>query len=1511
MTSVQELTAVGKDMGLTGTALVDFVKEQQAMAREERAAQRALEQERLAFEEKEKEKVREAEREAQRLRFELEKEKLRVKAELGTAESGSRHSSIHEEEGESFDNPHNRTPRSYKFKGPKMTPFDDKDEMDSYLHRFEQYATIHQWEASSWAVYLAALLRGKALDVYARLPTDQSNNYDVLKDALLRRYNKTEEGYKQQFHTCKAETGESPQQFIVRLTSYLSKWIKLAKINETFEGLQTLIVREQFLSTCSKDLEVFLRERAITDLTVLAKLAEQYLDAHKHSSLSANSRTPVTTGSKQAGTQPKASGPTTQQAKRCYNCNRTGHIAKFCRQPGKAAGLGIAMEDAAGMEVTHPKSTFTQSRPWQNQRPQQRYPSPPQGQPSTNTRAGTFQTEPPTSVPTCRAHNLSSCRECLNITESGRHPACNALLLDQVELKCGCTLPVIMDACQAAKGKVNMPTVQGFVNGQPAEVLRDTGCSTVVVRRSLVLPEQLTGRTRACVLIDGTIRWNPTATITIDTPYLSGKVEAVCMSAPLYALIIGNVQGAKDPEEMEALQAVTTRSMAIKQSQPVTPLPVMAEIDMEVTRDDLIRFQHEDTSLTSLWEEVPAQNPEELLSQGKAVYFTKSDLLYRKTRTETGREITQFVVPTAKLREKVVKIAHETALSGHQGINRTKLRIYNQFWWPHLPADVARFCKSCDICQRTISKGRIPNVPLGSMPIIETPFERIAIDLIGPIHPVSDRGHRYILTIIDYATRYPEAVALKDIQTETVAEALVDIFTRVGIPKEVLSDQGTQFVSAVMKEVSRLLSIKQLVTSPYHPMCNGLVEKFNGTLKTMLKRVCHEKPREWDRYLSSILFAYREVRQESLGYSPFELLYGRTVRGPMSILRELWTKQQLEPEVKTTYQYVVDLQNRLQETCRLATEELKKAQVKQIKQFNKKAAHREFKAGSKVLVLRPTDHNKLLMQWKGPYTILEHVRGYDYRIDMKGKPRLYHANMLKQYIEREAPEVGRALGDRNDDPEVMAAAVLEAQDSGATDLPTFQPLQKETWKEVDINPGLSELQKEQVRELLYEFSDIFTDVPKVTTLGEHQIHLTTNDPVYQKPYPLPYALRETLSNEIDTMLKLKVIEPSTSAYASPVVMIKKPDNSIRVCIDFRLLNKITVFDPEPMVTADEIFVKLAPDRYFSKFDLSKGYWQVPVRDTDKQYTAFTTHRGLFQCRTMPFGLLNAPATFCRIMRLVLKSAENLDNYLDDVLAHSRDWETQLQTLRDFFTRLRAANLALRPTKCSIGYSSLEFLGFNVGEGTLKPVPKKVEKVLQARRPETKAHLRSFLGLIGYYRHFIPHFAALAVPLTDLTKKNQPNHLKWGEAQENAFNTLRGYLVVPPVLHLPDLRRPFILQTDACREGIGAILMQEYDGIRYPIAFGSRKLLPREQNYSTIEQECLAVVWGIQKFENYLHNTHFVIETDHQPLQYLNRSRYQNGRLMRWSLELQPYRYTIRSIKGSQNVGADFLSRHSP
>ena len=274
-----------------------------------------------------------------------------------------------------------------------------------------------------------------------------------------------------------------------------------------------------------------------------------------------------------------------------------------------------------------------------------------------------------------------------------------------------------------------------------------------------------------------------------------------------------------------------------------------------------------------------------------------------------------------------MRLAHETLMSGHLGTKKTLDRFVAEFFWPEICGDVARFRKSCDICQRTIQKGRVSKVPLGKLPLINTPFKRVAVYIVGPIEPRSEKRNRYILTMIDYATRYPEAVALPSIETERVAEALVEMFSRVGIPDEMLTDCGSQFTAEVMKDVSRLLSLQQLTTTPYHPMCNGLVERFHATMKQMLRRMCAERPKDWDKYLPALLFAIREVQQELLRFSPFELLYGHSVRGPMAILRELWSGEVNDEQVLSTYQYLIELKERLEQTCQLARDNLKRSSL--------------------------------------------------------------------------------------------------------------------------------------------------------------------------------------------------------------------------------------------------------------------------------------------------------------------------------------------------------------------------------------------------------------------------------------------------------------------------------------------------------------------------------------------------------------------------------------------------------
>ena len=479
----------------------------------------------------------------------------------------------------------------------------------------------------------------------------------------------------------------------------------------------------------------------------------------------------------------------------------------------------------------------------------------------------------------------------------------------------GDQMPLVAGVCEAREG---LKVVEGHVGDQKVEVLRDTGCTGVVVKLKFVKPEELTGDQKRCVLIDKTVRICKVAKINVDTPYLKGEVYATCLDDAVCDLIIGNVPGAtlEDQRKDSLAAAAITRSQA-KKSKKLTPLKVAAEISTIGGVDELREAQEADRGLDTLRKHVGKQ----LRGKGNAKVSLINGILFRHVYQKG--EIDQVIVPKS-WRPQVLHLAHKGLMGGHLGIKKTIDRVLENFYRPGVYGDIKRYCRSCDRCQRTEPKGRVTKVPLGEVPLIDAPFKKIAVDLVGPLNPVTDRGNRYILTIVDYATRYPEAVAIPSIETERIAEALLEVFARVGLPEEILSDRGAQFTSDLMKEICRLISVKQLHTTPYNPRHNGLNERFNGTLKQMLRRMCQERPRDWDRYLPALMFAYREVPQASTGFSPFELLYGRSVRGPMQILRELWTGPK-EHQVQNTYQYIFELTNKLEDTCRIAQESLSEA----------------------------------------------------------------------------------------------------------------------------------------------------------------------------------------------------------------------------------------------------------------------------------------------------------------------------------------------------------------------------------------------------------------------------------------------------------------------------------------------------------------------------------------------------------------------------------------------------------
>lgn len=1038
------------------------------------------------------------------------------------------------------------------------------------------------------------------------------------------------------------------------------------------------------------------------------------------------------------------------------------------------------------------------------------------------------------------------------------------------------------------KSNNSLETIQGKVNGKMVQILKDSGCNTVLVSPQFIKRHQYSNKysTVKCYCRNNVkVR---EAKVYIESPILKGLVVCYvpCNFTPEHDVIIG----VRQKSIGKTVNAITRQQS--RQSN-ILPTLKLENFDLEISHEDLIKIQSEDQSLKICFKQ---------LEKKPSKFLMENHLLYKKPIHESDN--LRLVVPK-RLKNRILNLAHDGLFAGHHGIARTRYRIDKFFYWPNMGDDITRYCKSCTICQRTANKGKTVKAPLGEMPIIQEPFKRIAIDLVGPIGTEKTRkGNRFILTVMDFATRYPEAIALRNIDTKTVAEALLEIFSRLGIPQEILSDQGAQFVSNLMKEVCRLLQIKGITTTPYHPMCNGMVERFNATLKKTLIRLSEDQPRDWDRYLPAALFAYREVPSESTGFSPFDLMYGRSVRGPTEVLYELWTGHKQPEETKQSYLYVADLNNRLKQTMKLVSENLKKAHKSNERYYNKKAKLRSLKKGEKVLVLLPLHHDKLNMRWKGPYEIIEKKTPLTYVIKIDGKVKVLHINLLRKWEEREGKE---------EEKEVNAAVIFPEEEAEENEdhidtikIPSL--IGSQTYKDITLGDNLSNEQKANLNQLFEAFSMVFTELPGKTDCIDHKIKTTSNDPVRSKPYKIPYSMQQTVKEEVDKMLSLGIIEPSTSPYASPIVLVKKPDNTHRFCVDYRKLNKITIFDAEPVPNPNSMYVKMRNSKFFTKIDLSSGYWQVPVSEEDRIKTAFICSEGLFQFIYMPFGLVNAGATFTKMMRKVLYGLNGVENYIDDIFVYTETFEEHIVLLHELFSRLARNNLTAKPSKCMVACSTVPFLGRVVGENCIQPLDTNVGKILNANVPKTKKQLRSFLGMCNYYRNFVENYSSLAMPLTNLTRKGSPNQVIFDNDALNSFQILKEKISSKPILQIPNFNSPFYLQCDASDTAMGAVILQEKNGDLLPIEFASKKFLPRERNYSTIEKECYAIYWSINHFQEYLYARYFILQTDHKPLEYLHTAKVSNPRLSRWALSLQPYKFTLQSIPGRDNCTADYLSR---
>ena len=448
-----------------------------------------------------------------------------------------------------------------------------------------------------------------------------------------------------------------------------------------------------------------------------------------------------------------------------------------------------------------------------------------------------------------------------------------------------------------------------------------------------------------------------------------------------------------------------------------------------------------------------------------------------------------------------------------------------------------------------------------------------------------------------------------------------------------------------------------------------------------------------------------------------------------------------------------------------------------------------------------------------------------------------------------------------------------------------------------------------LRKVLNEFKDVFpNDLPNglpPKRKQDHGIELEKESkPVCKPVYRLSLSEQDEVRKQVTELLNKGFIQPSSSPFGAPVLFVKKKDGSLRMCVDYRALNKITIKNKYPIPRIEDLIDRLKDAKIFSKIDLRSGYHQLRIKEEDTPKTAFRTNDGHFEFLVMPFGLTNAPASFMALMNDVLKNLINkcVVVFFDDILIYSKSKEEHVEHVRKVLELLRQNKLFAKMSKCDFLKDKVEFLGHVIGKSGVETDPKKTEAITKWPIPQNVSDLRSFLGLANYYHKFIENFAEISSPLNELLRKD--SKFMWTTEHDQAFKTLKEKLSSTPVLAIPDISTPFSIHCDASDKTIGAVLSQN----DHPVAFTSRKLTEAELNYSVHEKELLSIINALRVWRHYLLNQNITIYTDHKPLEFFSTQSTLSRRQARWLETFSEFNPTIKYKRGLDNTVADALSR---
>jgi hypothetical protein len=1359
----------------------------------------------------------------------------------------------------------------------KMVPsFNEKDPAN-YFQCFERVARTAEWPRDKWTLLLQSVLCGKAQTVYAALGDDDALDYDVVKLAILKAYELVPEAYRQKFRAWHKRENQNFVEFAQDQVILFDKWCSAQEVKEDYEKLRQLMLIEQFKNTLSTAIRTYLDEREPDTIQEAAVYADQYFLTHKRFQDNSRGVQGIDKGSQdkvKSGPVEKSvnseGGFERKSAPVCAYCKKRGHLISDCWFLKKK---NQSQSGGSGKPVALTNSQMERSE----------------------------------------------------LIEEGRKAFCVEGLVGCHEKGYLQSVQIWRDtgAFQSLMQKDVVPATDETSLGVSIPVQGVGGYVGAPLHRVHLKCDIFTGPAVVGIVNELPI---PGVQLLLGNDLVGAKVG--CLPLMVGEPIISETSSQNDDSLLPACAVTRSMSKAQKEMDSESDEFDLAEtfmnwndsetsdVELVASKSSLVRAQSSDPALSHCRDEAVSDEECQDLS---ACFYWKSGVLMRKwmppeaSLDEEWLAVHQVVVPT-KYRGEILNLAHENPMGGHLGVRKTKVKILQHFYWPGLQHDVADHCRTCHTCQVVGKPNQsIPKAPLKPIPAFEEPFSRVIIDCVGPL-PRTSSGFKYLLTIMCASTRFPEAVPLRNIKAPTISKALVKFFTLFGLPKTVQSDQGSNFMSGVFQQVMHELQISQVRSSAYHPESQGALERFHQTLKTMLRSYCLDHQKDWDEGVPVVLFAARESVQESLGFSPFEMVFGHSVRGPLKILKEKFLGG--EPTVPLL-DYVSAFKERFHSTCEKAHENLRQAQANMKHYYDRNASVREFEVGDKVLVLLPIPNDALHAKFFGPYIVEQKLGELDYVIrtpDRRKQKRVCHVNLLKRYYDRDSPSVALAVPTEvSNEPELEGETSTPVSDSlefCGLDV-TAKLRNSEVLAKLDSKlDHLTGVQRKDIEVLFEEYRDLFSDVPQQTDAVEHDVQLLNDDvkPVKQPPYRVSPVKLSLLREEVSYMLEGGLIEPSESPWSSPCILVPKKDGGWRFCTDFRKVNTLTASDSFPLPRIEDCVDSIGQAKFVTKLDLLKGYWQVPLTDRAKLISAFVTPEGSWQYKVMPFGMKNAPSTFQRLMNKVINGLEGCRVYLDDLVIFADSWSQHLDRLHALFARLRQAKLTINLIKSEIGQAQVVYLGYVVGQGHLRPINAKVQAIVDFPPPTSPKEVRRFLGMVGYYRKFCQNFAEVALPLTNLTSKQTP-FIWTGECQES-FNSIKAMMSCNPILATPNFTKPFKIASDASDLGAGAILLQsDSNDVEHPVAYFSKKFDKHQRRYSVVEKEALAMLLALQHFDIYV-NSGFptTIYTDHNPLTFVHKMRNKNQRLLRWSLALQEYDLVIKHIRGKDNVIADGLSR---